>query len=50
MPILESRKEEIVAALHNETDYEKIAESSAELERITAELDEIEMRWLELQE
>ncbi len=50
MPILESKKEEIVAALHNETDYEKIAESSAELERITAELEEIEMRWLELQE
>ncbi len=50
MPILESRKEEIVAALHNETDYEKIAESSAELESITAELEEIEMRWLELQD
>ncbi len=50
MPILESRKEEIVAVLHNETDYEKIAESSAELERITEELEEIEMRWLELQE
>ncbi len=50
MPILESRKAEIVAALHNETDYEKIAESSAELERITEELEEIEMRWLELQD
>lgn len=50
LPLLEARKAEIVSALEGETDYEKIATSSAALEKLTAELEEKEMRWLELQD
>ena len=36
--------------LNNETDYEKIATLSSELETTTEKLELHEMRWLELQE
>ena len=51
IPKLEKKKkileEELSAGV---TDYEKIASLSAELKRLTEELDEKTMRWLELQE
>jgi ATP-binding cassette subfamily F protein uup len=50
IPVLEKKRSEILEQLNNETDYEKIAQLSAELERIGGQLEEIELRWLELQE
>lgn len=50
MPELEKQRNEILGQLNNQTDYEKIATLSAELERISTTLEENEMRWLELQE
>lgn len=50
MPKLETRRSEILKELNNETDYEKIAAFSAELETISDQLQELEMRWLELQD
>ena len=41
---------EILEKLNNETDYEKISVYSAELERISGKMEEMEMRWLELQD
>ncbi|MBW8358285.1 MAG: ABC-F family ATP-binding cassette domain-containing protein [Weeksellaceae bacterium] len=50
IPVIEKRRSEILEQLNNETDYEKIAQLSAELERIGGKLEEMELRWLELQE
>ena len=50
IPELEKKRAEILEKLNNETDYEKISVFSAELEKITDRMDELETRWLELQE
>ena len=50
IPELEKKRMEILEKLNNETDYEKISVFSAELEKISDRMDELEMRWLELQE
>ena len=50
MPKLEKQRAEILAKLNNETDYGKIAEFSTTLENIAEKLQELEMRWLELQD
>ncbi|WP_332032983.1 ABC-F family ATP-binding cassette domain-containing protein [Kaistella sp.] len=50
MPELEEKRAEILEKLNNETDYEKISVFSAELEKISDRMDELETRWLELQE
>lgn len=50
MPKLEKQRAEILAKLNNETDYAKIAEYSTTLENIAEKLQELEMRWLELQD
>lgn len=50
MPKLEKQRAEILAKLNNETDYGKIAEFSKNLESISERLQDLEMRWLELQE
>ena len=50
IPALEKKRTEILEKLNNETDYEKISVFSADLEKISDRMDELEMRWLELQE
>ncbi|WP_294243175.1 ABC-F family ATP-binding cassette domain-containing protein [uncultured Chryseobacterium sp.] len=50
MPELEARRTSILEHLNNETDYEKIAKLSADLESVSEKLENHEMRWLELQE
>jgi ATP-binding cassette subfamily F protein uup len=50
MPELEQQRSKIMDQLNNETDYEKVAKLSAELETVSEKLEEYEMRWLELQE
>ena len=50
MPELEKKRAEILEKLNNEADYEKISALSADLEKISEQLEEHEMRWLELQE
>ncbi len=50
MPKLEKQRTEILAQLNNETEYEKIAVFSSDLEKIAEKLQELEMRWLELQD
>jgi ATP-binding cassette subfamily F protein uup len=50
MPELEKKRAKILEKLNNEADYEKIAVLSADLEKISEQLEEHEMRWLELQE
>ncbi|WP_226064087.1 ABC-F family ATP-binding cassette domain-containing protein [Kaistella polysaccharea] len=50
MPKLEKNRAEILEKLNNETDYEKIAEFSKNLETIADQLQNLEMRWLELQD
>lgn len=50
MPKLEKQRAEILSKLNNETDYGKIAEFSTTLENIAEKLQELEMRWLELQD
>lgn len=50
LPNLEENRNQLVAQLNNETDYEKISVLSSELEKISEELEIKEMRWLELQE
>ena len=50
MPELEKKRAQILEKLNNEADYEKIAVLSADLEKISEQLEEHEMRWLELQE
>ena len=50
IPKLEKQRSEILEKLNNETDYGKIAEYSANLETIAEQLQDLEMRWLELQD
>ena len=50
MPELEEQRAKILDQLNNETDYEKIAKLSSELETVSETLENQEMRWLELQE
>lgn len=51
MPKLEARKEELANLLNSgETDHVQLTEWSNEVEKITQDLDEMEMRWLELSE
>ncbi|KIA82968.1 ABC transporter [Kaistella solincola] len=50
MPKLEKNRAEILENLNNETDYEKIAVYSKDLETIAEKLQDLEMRWLELQD
>ncbi|PWN70126.1 ABC transporter [Chryseobacterium phosphatilyticum] len=50
MPELEVQRAKIMDMLNNETDYEKIAKLSSELETVSETLENHEMRWLELQE
>lgn len=49
MPELEKRRNKIMDQLNNETDYEKISVLSKDLETVSEKLEEMEMRWLELQ-
>ena len=50
MPKLEKERSEILEKLNNETDYGKIADFSKNLETIAEKLQDLEMRWLELQD
>ncbi len=50
MPELENQRKKILDQLNNESDYEKISKLSADLENISEQLENQEMRWLELQE
>lgn len=50
VPLLEKKRSEILEKLNNEGDYEKISVLSAELEKISEKMEELELRWLELQE
>ena len=50
MPKLEKKRAEILEKLNNEKDYDKISALSKELEDLSTELENFEMRWLELQE
>lgn len=50
LPVLDKNRNEILEKLNNETDYEKISVYSAELESISGKMEEMEMRWLELQD
>lgn len=50
MPLLEKKRSEILQKLNNETDYEKISLYSADLETLSNKIEEMEMRWLELQD
>ncbi|WP_439480356.1 ABC-F family ATP-binding cassette domain-containing protein [Chryseobacterium aquaticum] len=50
IPEFEAKRATILEQLNNETDYEKIAKLSAELESLSEKLENHEMRWLELQE
>lgn len=50
MPELEDQRKKILDQLNNESDYEKISKLSADLENISEQLENHEMRWLELQE
>lgn len=49
MPELEEQRTRIMESLNNESEYEKIAVLSKSLESTTEKLEEMEMRWLELQ-
>jgi ATP-binding cassette subfamily F protein uup len=50
IPVLEKKRSEILEKLNSETEYEKIAAFSAEIETISSQLEEMELRWMELQE
>ncbi len=50
MPKLEENRNKILEELNNESDYEKIAKLSDTLQTVSDQLEEMEMRWLELQE
>ena len=50
MPKMEKERAEILEKLNNEADYGKISVFSAELEKLAEKIEELEMRWLELQE
>ena len=50
MPKLEEQRSRILDELNNETDYEKFAKFSSELETIAERWENFELRWLELQD
>jgi len=50
IPQLEEEKESLLKALNQETDHEKLSTISKSLELVSEELEEKEMRWLELSE
>ncbi|MFY0689738.1 MAG: ABC-F family ATP-binding cassette domain-containing protein [Cyclobacteriaceae bacterium] len=50
LPKLQSEKKELELLLNQEGDYEKLIEMSKRIEDINQEIDEKEMRWLELSE
>lgn len=50
IPQLEEKKASLIEQMNTETDHEKLMEISSNLEAITEELDEKELRWLELSE
>jgi ATP-binding cassette subfamily F protein uup len=50
IPKLESKKSELQNALNNETDYETLQSISQQIKQVEDELNEKEMRWLELSE
>jgi ATP-binding cassette subfamily F protein uup len=50
IPEFEGKRAAILDQLTNETEYEKIAKLSAELESLSEKLENHEMRWLELQD
>ena len=50
LPKLEAERDELQAALLNETDHVQMQSLGEALGRITQELEEAEMRWLELSE
>lgn len=50
IPALEQKKKELQEAMNSETEYEKLQELSNQIKTIEDELEEKEMRWLELNE
>ena len=50
IPLLEQRRDELQSQLLTETDHVKMQELGIVLGEVTSELDEAEMRWLELSE
>lgn len=50
IPELEKRKADLTESMNLEPDHEKLSEMAAEFEKVSAELEEKEMRWLELSE
>ncbi len=50
IPKLEAKKAELQESLNSETEYEKLQEISNQIKAIEEELEEKEMRWLELSE
>ncbi|MDF0718576.1 ABC-F family ATP-binding cassette domain-containing protein [Kaistella sp. PBT33-4] len=50
LPIIEEKRAAIMQQLTTETEYGVISNLSAELESLTSKLEEMELRWLELQE
>ncbi len=50
LPVIEQQRAAIMQKLTTETEYEVISNLSAELESLTSKLEEMELRWLELQE
>ncbi|MDO4225505.1 MAG: ABC transporter ATP-binding protein, partial [Bergeyella zoohelcum] len=50
MPKIEAERNKILEALNNESNYEKITTLSADLQRLSDQLEAMELRWLEFQE
>ena len=50
IPELEAKKEKLEAQLTQETEYQKLEEISSQIKVLTDQLEEKEMRWLELSE
>lgn len=50
MPEIESQRAQLLEKLNAQSEYQEIATLSKSLESLTQELEEIELRWLELQE
>lgn len=50
LPLKEKEKEDILHLLSHETEYEKISELSTRLQTLSQDLEEMELRWFELQE
>jgi ATP-binding cassette subfamily F protein uup len=50
IPEFEIKREEISKLLNNETDYDVISKLSDDLQKLSDSLDEMEVRWLRLQE